>query len=216
MKQEAKMTALLRSSAVRAPARRRIRRLASATIGVLVAALVVAGNPARAQDDAALWERLRSEPRLVIAMRHTEAARGNPLHFDETGGCSGEAILTSKGRSEAEAVGRLFATRRISPTVISSPMCRCRETAELAFGSRGVSEPALREIASAGGQRFQDSLSTASALLQRHAGGTPIVFISHMPNIDALSGEQIGYGVGLVGRVSPQGDIEPIGRIRLY
>ena len=68
-----------------------------------------------------LWQRLKTEPNLVVLMRHTHAAGGNSLAWDETGGCAGELMLTPKGRTSAKKIGEAFAQHNIKPTVISSP-----------------------------------------------------------------------------------------------
>ena len=67
-------------------------------------------------------------------------------------------MLMEEGRAFARRLGEEFRKRQITPVVISSPMCRTRDTATLAFGS-AVTDPDLREIASA--QAAQKRLSSA-------------------------------------------------------
>ena len=86
-------------------------------------------------------------------MRHTQPAGGNPLAWDASGNCKGESMLTAEGKAHARKIGEEFAKHGIKPTVISSPMCRCRDTARIAFGEEGVTDAALREIASADPER---------------------------------------------------------------
>ena len=96
--------------------------------------------------DESLWKMLRTEPNLVVLMRHTQPAGGNPLTWDASGTCKGESMLTAEGKAHARKIGEEFTKHGIKPTVISSPMCRCRETARIAFGEEAVTDAALREI----------------------------------------------------------------------
>ena len=162
-----------------------------------------------------LWEKLRTEPNLVVLMRHTQPAGGNPLTWDASGNCNGESMLTAQGKAHARTIGEAFARHGIKPTVISSPMCRCRETARIAFGEAVVTDPALREIASADPERTQAFERKAQSLLGAHRGSSPVVFVSHRPNIDLLTMELIDSGDLLVGRVNDKGEIDVLGKIKV-
>ena len=168
--------------------------------------------------DDGFWQQLRDAPNRVVVMRNAES-RGNVdgtdmLAWDASGNCAGESILTPTGREQARRIGAAFARHGIAPLAISSPMCRCRETAEIAFG-RVVSDPALRQRhpGDSGGQ--EAFLAVTSTLLTRHRGERPIVFVNHRPNIDALTMELLDIGELLVGEVTEDGEIEVIGRIRM-
>ncbi|MEO8752309.1 MAG: histidine phosphatase family protein, partial [Casimicrobiaceae bacterium] len=149
-----------------------------------------------------LWEKLRTEPNLVVLMRHTQPAGGDPLAWDASGNCKDESMLTAAGRTHARKIGEEFARRGIKPTVISSPMCRCRETARIAFGEEGVTDASLREIASADTERANAFERRAQSLLGSYRASSPVVFVSHRPNIDLLSLELIGDGELLVARAN--------------
>jgi phosphohistidine phosphatase SixA len=168
--------------------------------------------------DENLWGQLQSDSNMVVFMRNAESSgnkdRANMLVWDSTGKCSGESTLTAVGREQAEAIGREFADRGVKPIVISSPMCRCKETARIAFGEY-LTDPGLwqRPTADTDGQEvFQ---TTASALLRKHRGKLPIVFVNHRPNIDAMTMELIQIGELLVGSITEDGEIEVRGKIRL-
>ena len=162
-----------------------------------------------------LWEKLKTEVNLVVLMRHTQSTGGNPLTWDESGNCKGESNLTAHGKAHARRIGEAFATRGIKPSVISSPMCRCRDTAQIAFGEAYVSDPALREIASADRERTDAFERKALPLIANHRGSSPVVFVSHRPNIELLSLELIGVGELLVGRVNAKGEIDVLGKINV-
>jgi len=161
-----------------------------------------------------LWERMRSEPNIVVFMRHMPSTGGKPRVWDETGGCKGEARLTPAGQAGARKLGEVFAARAIKPFVISSPMCRCRDTATLAFG-HALLDAELREVASADAAQVGAFERKASSLFARHRGRVPIVFISHRPNIELLTLELVDHGDLVVGKISEAGEVEVLGRMRL-
>jgi phosphohistidine phosphatase SixA len=171
----------------------------------------VLASPAWAND--LLWERLRTEPNLVVLMRHAQPAGGHPLTWDESGNCKGESMLTEAGKAHAKRIGEEFAKRGLKPAVISSPMCRCRDTARLAFGDSVITDAALREIATADAERANEFERKAQALIVSYLGSSPVVFVSHRPNIDLLSLELISDGELLVGRATAKGEINVLGKI---
>ena len=171
--------------------------------------------PALANDDA-LWKRLKSEEGLVVLMRHAQPAGGNPLMWGESGNCAGEPMLTDGGKAHARRIGEAFASRGIRPTVISSPMCRCRDTARIAFGDAFVTDGALREVASADSERAKQFERTAQSLIGNRRGPAPVVFVSHRPNIDLLTMELIDSGDLLVGQVNDKGEIDVLGKITVH
>ena len=167
-------------------------------------------------NDDALWKMLKGEAGLVVLMRHGQPAGGNPLIWDESGNCAGEPMLTDGGKAHARRIGEAFASRGIKPIVITSPMCRCRDTARIAFGDAFVSDGALREIASADSDRAKQFERTAQSLISSRTGRAPVVFVSHRPNIDLLTMELIDSGDLLVGRVSEKGEIDVLGKIKVH
>lgn len=164
--------------------------------------------------DEVSWEKLKNNSNMIVLMRHAQASGGNALVWDERGKCKGELTLTGKGKDDAKKLGAWFAEHGIKPLVISSPMCRCRETAQLAFGEY-VTDPDLRETASADAQQLGKFQVRAEVLLAKYRGEAPVVFISHRPNIDALTMELIGDGDMLIGNISEAGGIEVLVKIRL-
>ena len=162
-----------------------------------------------------LWQKLKTEADLVVLMRHTQPAGGNPLTWDESGSCKGESMLTVEGKAHARKIGEAFAKHGIKPSVISSPMCRCRDTARIAFGEALVTDAALREIATADGERTSAFERKAQSLIASHRGSSPVVFVSHRPNIDLLSLELIGEGELLVARANKNGELTVLGKIQV-
>ena len=172
------------------------------------------GQQASAND--LLWQKLETEADLVVLMRHTQPAGGNPLTWDESGSCKGETMLTVEGKAHARKIGEAFAQHGIKPSVISSPMCRCRDTARIAFGEALVTDAALREIATADRERTSAFERKAQSLIASHRGLSPVVFVSHRPNIDLLSMELIGDGELLVARADENGELTMLGKIQVH
>jgi phosphohistidine phosphatase SixA len=168
--------------------------------------------------DELLWEKLRRDANMIVLMRNSESNGnrdgGNMLAWDASGKCEGESTLTAEGKSQAKRIGVAFAEHGIRPTVISSPMCRCTETAQIAFGKYST-DPDLRQKPTAdalGQEMFQ---ARASELLRQNRGNAPIVFVNHRPNIDSLTMELIDIGELLIGSVTEDGEVEVIGKIRV-
>lgn len=171
-----------------------------------------------ASADETLWQKLQRDPNMVVLMRNAESTGNrdgaNMLAWDSTGQCIGESTLTAKGRDQAKGIGTVFAEYGISPIVISSPMCRCKETARLAFG-KSLTDPSLRQRPAEDAQGQKEFQMVANALLSKHRGESPIVFVNHRPNIDALAMELIKIGELLVGTLTEDGEIEVLGKIPL-
>lgn len=168
--------------------------------------------------DESLWQKVEHDSNIVVFMRNAESSGNrdgtNMLKWDSSGKCIGESTLTAVGRTQARRVGEAFEKRGINPLVISSPMCRCKETAQIAFG-KFLTDPDLRQrpvVDTNGQEAFQES---ASELLTKHRRKSPIVFVNHRPNIDALTMELISIGELLVGTLDEDGEIEVLGKIRL-
>jgi phosphohistidine phosphatase SixA len=168
--------------------------------------------------DEALWQKLQRDPDMVVLMRNAESSGNrdgaNMFVWDSTGKCAGESTLTAEGRDQAKLVGDAFAKQGIRPIVISSPMCRCTDTAQIAFG-KYVTDPGLRQVPAddvEGQEAFQ---AISRVMLSQYRGKLPIVFVNHRPNIDALTMELINIGELLVGTLTEDGEIEVLGKIRL-
>ena len=165
--------------------------------------------------DDALWKKLETESNLVVLMRHTQPAGGNPLAWDESGSCNGESMLTAGGKAHAKRIGEAFAAHGVKPRVISSPMCRCRDTARIAFGDDLITDESLREVASADSERIKRFERKAQSLIAGRRGSVPVVLVNHRPNIDLLTMELIDEGDLLVGRANANGEIDVLGKIRV-
>jgi phosphohistidine phosphatase SixA len=163
------------------------RRWTAVTIVVVSVVLTVVAltSPAAASDD--LWALLKSGGQIVF-IRHaiTTPGVGDPpgMRLDD---CRTQRNLTDDGRQHARRVGEAFRARGIAVTrVLSSPWCRCLETAQLAFGPP--------EVSSALGNLFGRPEAKAEQVRQMRAmaGVAPgignVVWVSHGSTIVELTG----------------------------
>ncbi|MEV6651095.1 bifunctional RNase H/acid phosphatase [Streptomyces sp. NPDC051219] len=85
-------------------------------------------------------------PSTFVLLRHGETALTPQKRFSGSGGSDPE--LSPVGRRQAEAVASVLAARGTIQAVVSSPLRRCRETAEVVAGRLGLDvrlEDGLRE-----------------------------------------------------------------------
>lgn len=184
---------------------------------LLVIALGGPVGPAAAQAPADLWHAIRTETNIVLVARHMDVERGRGTHLDASGQCQGEVMLTPKGRRQAAAFGDAFKANGLGPDqvqVVASAMCRMRDTALLAFG-KATLDPALRESFSGSGGRQNAFLDAAEAWIRKLRGSTPLVLMTHHPNIDALTGEQPDHGQVVVTQSDETGGLKVLGLLRI-
>ena len=97
---------------------------------VVLLVLVLTATPALA-DTAAAWAALHAGSAVAL-MRHADAPGiGDPAGYNVED-CATQRNLSEQGRAQAAAVGALFRANQITVArIISSPRCRCLETARL-------------------------------------------------------------------------------------
>jgi probable phosphoglycerate mutase len=85
-------------------------------------------------------------PTTFVLLRHGETALTPQKRFSGSGG--GDPELSERGRWQAERAAAAFAARGTIEAIVSSPLRRCRETAQAAADALGLEvriEEALRE-----------------------------------------------------------------------
>jgi phosphohistidine phosphatase SixA len=131
-------------------------------------------------------------------LRHaqTEAGVGDPpnFRFDQ---CTTQRNLSREGRDQARQIGQWFKTHRLVPrSVQSSIWCRCKDTAELAFGTYRVLPALNSTFNDRGGQESQTR--ALRVLLKAVPQGQFDVWVTHQVNISALTGEGPAMGEAFV------------------
>lgn len=152
---------------------------------------------------------------LVIYLRHAATDTTQNDVGTDLADCATQRNLSEAGREQSREIGKAF--RRLDipvGTVLSSPFCRTRETAELAFGKITVDEDlyfamsAPREAVA----RFTESLRRM--LSTRPTDGTNTVVVSHTANLREAAGIwPKPEGVAIVFRPLGDGRFEAIARI---
>jgi phosphohistidine phosphatase SixA len=104
---------------------------------------------------------------LVLVLRHAATDFSKPDRNPvDLGDCATQRNLSAQGRSDARAIGR--GVRRLKlriGLVLTSPFCRTRQTAQLAFGSATTSPALLNTINAAHDARWRKQIRAARRLL---------------------------------------------------
>jgi len=162
----------------------------------IVAALGVASSSRTVGAETDVWRRLR-EGKHVILMRHasTETGLGDPAGY-KLDDCATQRNLSEAGRDEARRIGERFRAEKVPVArVYTSPWCRCRETAMLAFGRAEDWEP-LSSIFDFPHQEPEYSERVRKRIGgygRRNPGGN-VVMVTHNVNIAALSRHSVATG----------------------
>lgn len=159
--------------------------------------------PARAQGlgatdrEAALAALLR-QGGCALLIRHalTEPGIGDPPGF-RLDDCRSQRQLSLAGREQARSIGRWFESRQLQPAaVLSSQWCRCKDTAELAFGR--VAEWTALNSTFTQGDRQPAQTRELQARLPRIAEGRFEVWVTHQVNMTHLTGQYPSMGEAFV------------------
>ena len=176
----------------------------------LLALLIM--QAATAADDAALWAGLRAGTHVAL-MRHAQAPGvGDPTGF-RLDDCRTQRNLSAEGKRQAARAGAMFRENGIArATVYSSQWCRCLDTAAGLGLGPVTPEPSLNSFFDNSGQE-KPQTQQLTALIGRHAPGTPLVLVTHQVNITALIGGYVESGEIVV--IRPRdGKFEFAGRIK--
>lgn len=168
----------------------------------LLAACVLLGPAAQA--DEGLWK-LVAGGGHVLFVRHAETTPGvgDPAGF-RLEDCATQRNLSAEGRAQARRLGAELKRRGVPVgEVLSSPWCRCRETAQLAFG-RSKDWDALANLFGRSGEADMQ-VRALRPRIAAHAGTDNLVLVSHGSTALALTGEHPGMGELLVLKPQPGG-----------
>jgi hypothetical protein len=140
---------------------------------------------------------------VVIAFRH--------MRLDD---CRTQRNLGEAGRAQAQRLGRWFGEQRLVPEqVLSSPWCRCRDTATLAFGRGEVWAPLGSPHGSDPAARAAQGAALRQALAARRGRSGFDVWVTHMFVLADLTGENSDSAQGLVLRSGTGGRVEVLARL---
>jgi phosphohistidine phosphatase SixA len=178
----------------------------------LLLALVVAGgcgdDESPTAGDGALADALKRGG-VVLVMRHAETENTTD-RVEVIGDCTTQRNLSQEGREQARQIGRDIKALGVPvDEVLTSPLCRTKDTADLAFGdstTRRFLLSAGEEATPADERRIRKLDATASP-----PAGSATVLVTHSGNIggaydlSVLEGEIVVVRDGKVlGTVKPE------------
>ena len=134
----------------------------------------------------------------IVLLRHaqTEPGIGDPPNF-RLEQCNTQRNLSAEGRMQAQRIGQWFKDRKLQASAVqSSEWCRCKDTADIAFGTHSVLPALASTFENSAAQAGQTQ--TLRALLKAVRLGQFEVWVTHQVNITALTGEVPAMGEAFV------------------
>jgi phosphohistidine phosphatase SixA len=173
------------------------------TLNRWLMAIVVCVACASSAQAESVWDALRA-PGTVVVLRHSYAPGGFDPPDAKLEDCSTQRNLDDNGRIQARRIGEAFRANAITVgKVLSSPRCRCLDTARLAFGQVepwGVLQGALNDA-----ELRRSRLAETRKAIDAHRTGPPLVLVTHGSVVTDLTGLNIKMGEFVVLRLAPDG-----------
>jgi phosphohistidine phosphatase SixA len=175
----------------------------------VLALCVGTGSIAHATDS--VWEALRA-PGSVVVLRHSYAPGGFDPPDARLDDCSTQRNLDENGRAQARRVGEAFRQHGIAVgSVLSSPRCRCLDTARLAFGqaqSWDVLQGALNDK-----ERRERQIAGIKNAIAAHRDEPPLVLVTHGSVVTDLTGLNVRMGAFVVLQRAADGSHTVVGQL---
>lgn len=168
---------------------------------------------ATATAQTALLDALRAGG-LVLALRHSTTEPKTDAR-ESLRSCAQQRNLTEAGRRQARAIGAGVRALRVPVgEVRTSPFCRTRDTARLAFGA-ATEDDRLVSLGTLGTVEDDDRRVRAlqRMLGTRPAAGENRVLVTHTPNLGEAAGISLAEGETAVFRPLGGRRFELVGRI---
>jgi len=169
---------------------------------------LLGASPAAANETAALMALLTGD--AIALMRHADAPGGfgDPQGF-KLEDCATQRNLSAQGRADAVAVGRMLRNRWVRPPrVLSSPWCRCVDTAKLmAVGPVEIADTFGNPVVWT--DRREALADGGRAVIRAWKGPGPLLVVTH----GALIAQLTGYNPASGEIVVVDNTLKEIGRI---
>jgi len=179
---------------------------------LMVGVLLIAAPAAAADDSLEAWAALAKGGHVAL-VRHGNAPPGHggdPPGF-KIDDCATQRNMDEKGRTQSRAVGEAFRQHGVRvDKILSSPWCRCLETARLmALG------PVEGTMAVAASDRSPDRLAALKQMVSAWRGPGTLVVVTHALTVQGLVGIMPGQAETVVIRPKPgqEPEVEVVGRI---
>jgi broad specificity phosphatase PhoE len=183
----------------------------------LAGLLALSLQPAGAEEEDIPWKRLR-EGGVVLLMRHgsTGEGLGDPPGF-RLDDCSTQRNLSEAGRAESRRVGE--ALRRGGVRIAkayTSPWCRCRETATLAFGEAEDWAPlsSFFDLPDREAEYIESVRKRIAGYVKKPPHGV-VAMVTHNVNIAALTRHSVGPAELVLVRPDGCCSMRPMQRFKL-
>ena len=151
----------------------------------------------------AVWEALRT-PGAVVVVRHSYAPGGFDPPDARLDDCSTQRNLDEAGRAQARRISEAFRQHGIAVgAVLSSPRCRCLDTARLAFGQAQSWDPLQGSLRDA--ELRQRRVAEIRKVIAAHRDGPPLVLVTHGSVVSDLTGLNVRMGEFVVLRRGSDG-----------
>jgi phosphohistidine phosphatase SixA len=169
-----------------------------------LALLLVWASISAAQATEPIWEALRA-PGSVVVLRHSYAPGAFDPPTARLDDCSTQRNLDENGRTQARRIGEAFRKNGIAVgSVLSSPRCRCLDTARLAFEREPQSWEPLQGALNDEERRRRQLVEIRNAI-SAHRAGAPLVLVTHGSVVSDLTGLNVRMGAFVVMRREPDG-----------
>ena len=158
--------------------------------------------PPVASADDSLWALLKQGGQVVL-IRHavTDPGVGDPPGF-KLDACATQRNLSAEGRDEAQRLGAAFRAHGVPiARVLSSPWCRCLDTARIAFGGASV-HTALGNLFDRGENRERQIAAFREIVAAAPKQGN-LILITHGSTTAAFTGINQATAEAVV--VTPEG-----------
>ena len=173
-----------------------------------------AAQPAIGDEAANAWNALRAGGHVAL-MRHADAPGGvgDPPGF-RLEDCATQRNLSTRGRADATKIGARLKSEGVAfEKILSSPWCRCIDTARLLNLGPVETEATFGNVVVLRDQR-ETLTAGARALIAKWTASGNVLIVTHGANILALTGVSPASGEIVV--VKGGSDrAEPVGRLLL-
>ena len=136
-------------------------------------------NGIKADTEFQVLKNLKNGGNLIF-IRHAYApGGGDPDHF-EINDCSTQRNLSEDGRKQAKNIGNYFKKNLIPiDKVISSEWCRCKETAEIAFGKFETNNFLNSFFSEKFSKNKKKQIKNLKKYINKWDGNKNLVFVTH-------------------------------------
>ncbi len=174
---------------------------------VFISFLMSMSSLSVAASEKALHEVLAS-PHHLLMMRHADApGYSDPAGFD-LNNCASQRNLGANGKKQAAGIGAWLKTQGIPQAkVLSSPWCRCMETAKLLNVGDVQSENSLGSFFENRADGKEQTLLLEKKIKQEISkpNRRPLILVTHQVNIQAYTGETVSSGQMVLVKVNANG-----------